>query len=213
MHSKTIYFIEPSPNGDYLLDLAQKLSSDGYSLSYTEKEIFLMTEMKQVLLEKGATSILSQQLLTEEVLPDSTPRNAILDTLKYKLNRCAPQQSLHIIDPYLYPTNYDSDYIAYFVQIFKSVMEACNYIKICTLQNRNTNLERQIENAIKNINSQISIENKYSNVFHDRFWIADSERGVFVGTSLNGIGRRYAVIDYLQETDAKEIVQRYNQIP
>ncbi len=172
-----------------------------------------MTEMKQVLLEKGATSILSQQLLTEEVLPDSTPRNAVIDTLKYKLNRCNPKNSLHIIDPYLFPSNYDSDYVTDFVEIFRSAIEVCNHIKICTLQNRNTNLEQQIESQIQNINIQISIEKKYSNVFHDRFWIADDERGVFVGTSLNGIGRRYAVVDYLQEADAKEIVQRYNQIP
>ncbi len=213
MQSKTIYFIEPSPNGDYLLYLAQKLSSDGYILSYTEKEIFLMTETKQMLLEKGTSSILSQQLLTEEVLPDSTPRNAVLDTLKCMLNRCAPKQSLHIIDPYLYPTNCDCDYIAFFVQIFESAINNCSYIKICTLPKRNKELEQQIKDQIKRMNSQISIENKYSDVFHDRFWIADSERGVFVGTSLNGIGRRYAVIDYLQKTDAEEIVKRYNQIP
>ena len=213
MASKTIYFIEPPPDGDYLIYLAQKLSGDGYRLSYTDKEIFLMTEIKRVLLEKGATSILSQQLLTEEVLPDSTPSNAVLDTLKYKLNRCNPNDSLHIIDPYLYPSNHDPDYIADSVNIFQDAIETCNYIKICTLQNRNTNLERQIESQILSINPQVSIEKKYSNVFHDRFWIADNERGVFVGTSLNGVGRRYAVVDYLQEEDAKEIINRYNQIP
>ena len=213
MTLKTIYFIEPPPDGDYLINLAQKLSSDGYSLSYIDKEIFLTTEIKQVLLDKGITSILSQQLLPEEVLPDSTPRNAVIDILKYKLNRCNPNDSLHIIDPYLYPSNYDQDYIADFVEIFKASIKACNHIKICTLQNRNSNLEQQIENQIHTINPQISIEKKYSNVFHDRFWIADNERGVFVGTSLNGIGRRYAVVDYLQEEDAKEIVNRYNQIP
>lgn len=213
MTSNTIYLIEPSPDGDYLIDLAQKLSGDGFSLSYTDKEILLMTEIKQVLLEKGATSILSQQLLTEEVLPDSTPRNAVLDTLKFKLNRCNPINSLHIIDPYLYPSNYDQDYLNDFVSIFQGAIKACGYLNICTLQNRNTNLEQQIESQIQSINPNISINKKYSNVFHDRFWIADEERGVFVGTSLNGVGRRYAVIDYLQEEDAKEIVTRYNQIP
>jgi len=169
--------------------------------------------LKQILLEKGVTSILSQQLLTEEVLPDGTPRNAVIDTLKYKLNRCNPNNTLHIIDPYLYPQNYDPNYISDFVEIFRDAIKACNHIKICTLQNRNTNLEQQIESQIQNINPQTSIEKKYSNVFHDRFWIADEERGIFVGTSLNGIGRRYAVVDYLQEEDAKEIVKRYNQIP
>ena len=213
MSSNTIYYIKPPPDGDYLLELAQKLSSDGYSISYTEKEILLMTELKQTLLDKGATAILSQELLTEEVLPDNTPRNAVFDTLKYLLNRCSPTQSLHIIDPYLYPSNQDSDYITDFIDIFEATLKLCSRVSIATLPNRNTSLEQQIENKIKRVNSQISIQTKYTNVFHDRFWIADDVRGVFVGTSLNGIGKRYAVIDYLHEDDAKNIVQRYNQIP
>jgi len=112
MTTNTVYFIEPSPDGDYLIELEQSLSKDGYSLSYTEKDILLMTELKQLLLEKGATAILEQESLLEAILPDNTPRNAVLDTLKYKLNHCSPMQSLHIIDPYLYPTGNDADYIA-----------------------------------------------------------------------------------------------------
>jgi hypothetical protein len=33
-----------------------------------------------------------------------------------------------------------------------------------------------------------------SSEFHDRFWIADGARGLFVG---NGLGKRYALADYL----------------
>ena len=213
MSSSTIYYINPPPDGDYLLELAQKISKDGYSLSFGEKEILLMTETKQILLDKGPTAILSQEVLTEEVLPDNTPRNAVLDTLKYKLNRCSASQSLHIIDPYLYPSTQDSDYVSDFINIFEATLKLCSYVSIATKANRNASLEQQIENEIKKVNPQVSILKKYTNVFHDRFWIVDDVRGVFVGTSLNGIGKRYAIIDYLQENDAQEIVQRYNQIP
>ncbi|MEZ5284987.1 MAG: hypothetical protein R2712_09300 [Vicinamibacterales bacterium] len=41
--------------------------------------------------------------------------------------------------------------------------------------------------------------------YHDRFWIADEERGLFVGTSLNGIGKRYCLVDYMAPHDASEI--------
>jgi len=213
MSSSTIYYINPPPDGDYLIELAQRLSTDGYNLSSGEKEILLMTGIKQILLDKGPTAILSQELLTEEVLPDNTPRNAVLDTLKYKLNHCSATRSLHIIDPYLYPSIQDPDYVSDFIKIFEATLRLCSCVSIATKANRNASLERKIENEINKVNPQISILRKYTNVFHDRIWIVDDVRGVFVGTSLNGIGKRYAVIDYLQENDAREIVQRYNQIP
>ena len=169
MTTSTVYFIKPPPDGDYLIKLAQRLSKDGYNLSYTDKEIFLITELKHVLLEKGATAILSQQLLTEEFLPDSAPRNTVLDTLRYKLNRCSPKQSLHIIDPYLYPSNNDADYVTDFISIFEDSLKSCSVLHIATLQNRNMYLEQQINNVINKINPNLSITIKYTNVFHDRF--------------------------------------------
>ena len=81
------------------------------------------------------------------------------------------------------------------------------------MQHSRIEIEQNIHTAIKQINPNISINTKYTKIFHDRFWIVDSKKGVFVGTSLNGIGRRYAVIDWLQEDDAKEITQRYSQLP
>jgi len=213
MSPSTIYYIDPTPDGEYLLELAQNMSNDGYRLSFGEKEILLMAETKQMLLDKGPTVILSQELLMEEVLPDNTPRNAVLDTLKYKLNRCSATQSLHIIDPYLYPSAQDPDYVTDFISIFAATLRLCSCVHIATRARRNAGLETQIENEIRQVNPQISIRKKYTDVFHDRFWIIDDIRGVFVGTSLNGIGKRYAIIDYLQENDAREIVQRYNQIP
>ncbi|WP_373033785.1 hypothetical protein [Sulfurovum sp.] len=213
MSSNNLYIIEPSPDSDYIIKLAEQLSKDGYRLLSTTKDVLLFTEMKQVLLDESVTDILSRELLTEAVLPDSTPRNAVLDTLKYKLNRCTATNSLLIVDPYLYPANYDTDYINDFISVFRESLQQCSKLSIATLSNRNTTLEQLLDSEIQLINPQISIEKKYTNVFHDRFWIADNTKGVFVGTSLNGIGKRYAVIDYLHENDANDIVQRYSQIP
>ena len=206
------YFIRPIPDGDYLIALSRKLSKDGYELVSVQKDIFLLQNIRQVLLEKGATAILSQQLLNEEVLPDNTPRNFIIDTLRYKLDRCSPTQSLLIIDPYLYPAKEDSDYQTDFLTVFGDSLKKCFQLDVATLPSRNSVLEFQIDSAIEQINPNIAIYKKYTDVFHDRFWIADQRRGVFVGTSLNGIGKRYALIDYLREDDATAIVQRYAQI-
>ncbi len=59
--SDIVYFIAPAPSGDFLLELSQELTKHGYKLSYSAKEIFVAPEVKQILLEKGSTAILSNQ--------------------------------------------------------------------------------------------------------------------------------------------------------
>jgi hypothetical protein len=46
-----------------------------------------------------------------------------------------------------------------------------------------------------------------SEKFHDRFWLADGARGLVVGTSLNGLGKRYALVDFMQPSDVRDVVQ------
>jgi hypothetical protein len=188
----------------------------GYCLSsteyYTEKEISLRLEAIDLIKEKGTTNILSKQLLTEEVLPDNTSKDVVLDTLRYKLNRINPQISLIIIDPYLFPKNNDADYESYFFDLFRDVLSICKELHIITRKDRNKPLELKIKTKITSDNPQISIDSKYTEIFHDRFWIADEARGLFVGTSLNGVGKRYAIVDYLDDRDTNEIVKRFKSI-
>jgi hypothetical protein len=209
--SEPVYLIDPPPSVEFLSKLAQHLSLHGHNLSYIGKEILLMESVKQMLLDIGETVIVSRQLLTEEVLPDKTPRAAVLDTLRYKLNRCQPRGTLLIVDPYIYPETPDPDYVADFISVFTDAITACSSLEICTI--KRWPIENELDTAIKALNPRISITKKFSRVFHDRFWIADGSRGLFVGTSFNGLGKRYAVVDYLTEEDAKDIYQRYSQIP
>ena len=65
---------------------------------------------------------------------------------------------------------------------------------------------------IQKINTSIKVSQKYTDDFHDRFWIIDDKKGLFIGTSLNGIGKRYSLIDYLQDSDVANITLRYKQI-
>ena len=213
MEHDEIFFIKPLPSTDYRLELQQHIKRDGYNLSYIDKRVFIEKEMKSVLLKKGVTAILTNQQLKEEVLPDNTPRNVVLDTLRYKIDQCEASQSILIIDPYLFPFNSDSDYLSDLIKIFENSIKKCVKLEIATLSNRNQTLQQQMQNKISEMNQNIKINYKYTNVFHDRFWIADNTRGVFVGTSLNGIGKKYAIIDWLQEDDAKAIVNRYRQLP
>lgn len=213
MTQDEVFFIEPIPDADQRLILHQHMRKYGFNLSSVDTRILVWQEVKRLLLEKGATAILTRQQLNEEVLPDSTPRNVIVDTLRYKISQCHPNQSMLIIDPYLFPSSPDHDYLSFFLQIFEDSLKGSTHLMIATMANRNTSLEGQMLAQIRQLNPSILITRKYTDVFHDRFWIADESRGVFVGTSLNGMGKKYAVIDWLHEGDALEIAQRYRSLP
>jgi hypothetical protein len=53
----------------------------------------------------------------------------------------------------------------------------------------------------------IQIKDSISDEFHDRYWInIDNAKGVIVGTSLNGIGKKISMIDYATSADSREII-------
>jgi hypothetical protein len=53
---------------------------------------------------------------------------------------------------------------------------------------------------------------KMTDDFHDRFWIADKAKGLFVGTSLNGIGKKYALVDVMRDEDTATIVKELRRV-
>jgi hypothetical protein len=52
----------------------------------------------------------------------------------------------------------------------------------------------------------MSIKVKYSNDFHDRFWIANRNKGFCTGTSLNGVGKKISLINEIADEDVKDII-------
>jgi len=210
--SDTIFLIEPEPNGDEIIEIANILKSKGFDISFTSEEIRLMLRTKKYILENGITNILSTELLQEETLPDNTSRDVLLNVLKYKLLQINATDKITIIDSFLYPNNPDSDYEDFFIEIFKKEIKSCAEIEIITKVNRNIGLESNLDCKIKQINPNINIIHKYSDEFHDRFWIANDSVGLFIGTSLNGIGRKYSIIDYLRDNDVTDIVNKIKKI-
>ncbi|MBZ5763059.1 hypothetical protein LAV84_26320 [Rhizobium sp. VS19-DR104.2] len=54
----------------------------------------------------------------------------------------------------------------------------------------------------------IQIKDSISDEFHDRYWLdIDSAKGIVVGTSLNGIGKKISMIDYATSADSMEILR------
>ena len=54
---------------------------------------------------------------------------------------------------------------------------------------------------------------EYKLEINDRFWIGDQTRGIVIGTSLTGLGNRYALMDYISDQDSADIYARYQALP
>jgi len=208
-----VYFIKPKkPNCEQLLKIETFLEEMGFNLSYLDSRIYLKQEAGNIIRKYGMTKLLSDSQLMEEVLPDGGSSNVLKDTLRYKLKLINAQNELLIIDPYLFPQGHDSDYIELVKSIFSDTLNLITQLHVVTKTQRNQSLENEFHIMVNMINPNITITTKYSSVFHDRFWILDKEKGIFIGTSLNGIGNRYAVIDYLNSSDTNEIYARFKQL-
>lgn len=212
MTDNILYRFDPPLEIEKLLQVAELARDLGSSL-LQETSASLVLEAQNLLRERGPSAILRVVPLTEAVLPDNTPRDQLLDTIRYQLNRCNPTQSLLIVDPYLFPANPDANYLQDLISLIAPAVERGIDPTIATKADRNGALEASFLSGLASLRVGATASIKYTNAFHDRFWIADDERGLFVGTSLNGVGRRYAVADYLDEADAQEIAARVAAIP
>lgn len=207
------YFLKPEPGGDDLFAVADLLAAKGFELSQSRTSIVARLAAKDLLRDHGPRSLLNWGPLNESVLPDNTPRDVLIDTLRYQLNRCQPTASLLVIDPYLFPSRPDANYRTDLVSLLEPAARAGLRLDIATGQTHNAALMADVLSDLRAINPAVIPTVKLTDDFHDRFWIADGVRGLFIGTSINGIGRRYAIADYLEDEDAIAINARYAAVP
>ncbi len=128
------------------------------------------------------------------------------DILIDYLKQSDPKQELIIIDPHLFPTNPAATYLALLTRVIGSVVAAVNTVHIITKSNYNQNLFATLRSSLRSQSSNTVVKITISDDFHDRFWICDKTHGIIVGTSLNGLGIRYSVIQKLDDLDTQDIV-------
>jgi len=104
---------------------------------------------------------------------------------------------LIIVDPYIFYSVEDE-----YCDILRSVLELSKAKTIIVI----TDAHNYRQASYDRISQNIKVEVKYSNCFHDRFWIANREKGFYTGTSFNGIGKKISLINILSKEDVKEIV-------
>lgn len=143
------------------------------------------------------------EYFTEEVLLDNISDDDIVNKFNCYLEQIKSEGAdLVIIDPYILSKS-DLNYTNTLINILKKA-KAKKYTIITNQENVNYISKNNIQKEIPNI------EIIFAKKIHDRFWICNRKTGFYIGTSLNGIGRKLTLINLLKESEVTDIVSYLN---
>jgi hypothetical protein len=164
--------------------------------------------IEDAIVNEGLSNLLRRQPLVEAVVPPGERPDRIRDLLVKFLAATGVDEELIIVDPYFFATSKDPSYPSFVSQIISPFARALRRVNIITLPDRvNSSVKENVVQGIQGLSGGITVNHAMSTDYHDRFWISASRsKGILTGSSLNGLGRRYAVIDRLAEDDVRDIV-------
>jgi hypothetical protein len=163
-------------------------------------------EIKQLLVTEGISGLWRKIPLREAVLPGPVDDRApLLRLLAEMIRRLAAERDFVIVDPYLLPNEPRGDYLYELIGLLELVAARVARLHLVTMQ-FNERLFGELSEELAERCPHCAVTHVRSRRYHDRFWMADESRGLFVGTSLNGVGRRYALADFLDSNDVAEII-------
>jgi hypothetical protein len=178
----------------------------GFELRIGTRFALVESELKRLVAEKGVSYVWQLMRLQEAILARTQNAPAIVTLLASMLSRLAPTQDFVIVDRFLLPKSKSSDYLKTLVSLIEPISRAVCQLILVTSRNYNPQLLTDLAAQVSPPGSNCLIVHRISDTFHDHFWIADRHRGLFIGTSLNGIGLRYALADYMHENDVRDVV-------
>lgn len=201
------FFIRVSTDpGTELEDLASKLEKiKGFKFyEYTPQTGEIE---KDWLIEVGQTLALQTEDVSEALGTTSHQPNDIKELIQKFLDKIITTNQLLIVDRFIFPTKRDSNYPNFLCDLLDKYIGTLEKIIFITSPSYERPVQVSVETLLKSKKPTLNIEYKFSDEYHDRFWISDfDKRGVFLGTSLNGYGRKYALVDYINISDVRQIV-------
>ncbi len=213
------YFkIMPSEEFDYIqfaVDVA-----NGRPVDFMRSQIFsleqpifdLRNEFMDYIVKNGLTTYIEIGPINEELTTPRMPMNTVVSILIQFLSSIGIDNELIIIDPYFFPNNSGQYYLTTIIQILSPFLSQLTDLRIITHPQFNHNTKILIENGLHRQQASLRIHHTQTAEIHDRFWISNNrQKGILTGTSLNGLGRKYAIIDHLKNEDVTEIINEFSR--
>ena len=156
----------------------------------------------------GLSALLRREPLMEALVAPGTTSSAIQSLLQAFLSALRVTTDLVIVDPYFFASTTDAGYPALIEQVLHQILPTLHTLTVITLPNKvNVALVTNVTSALAAQAPNLSVVHKTTQTFHDRFWIDPvSAKGFICGSSLNGLGKRYALVDNLQPSDVADVI-------
>ena len=218
---KSPFYLRLDPADDFdftkfIVDQAnnKKGNLSGCSVSLiSDPFIYFREQFIEEITKIGFSTFLKLESLNEELTTPRTPTNKIISSLIKYLENIGIDKELIIIDPYFFAPSAGTDYFTTVSEILSPFLNTLKELRIVTASNGqafSSETKNGIESELQKISPSLEVHHSNSNNLHDRFWISNKrKKGILTGTSLNGLGKKYAIVDYIKEEDVANIVSAF----
>ncbi|WP_455387571.1 hypothetical protein [Petrachloros mirabilis] len=165
--------------------------------------------LREYVAENGLSSLFHFTITCDSVLHPGLHVDDIEKVILSFIRRLEGAKNLFIIDPYFYSN--DPSCVDLFGRLIETLSETLDTVTFIT-NGQNIEKKMAMHEVLRKGIPAIKIADIKTDQFHDRFWIdPDSMRGIVFGTSLNGIGKKIALVDKLSSSDVREIASLARQ--
>lgn len=164
----------------------------------------LRADIQQYVIEHGLSSLFYNYLTCDAIMHPGFKTDEIEAIVLGIMSSLDGVKHLLIIDAFFYDDK--PECLLLLEKIVRSMSSKLEKVTLIT-HGKRVNMRPAMHNVFCTVVPGIQINDVVTDNFHDRYWIDfDSSKGVVVGTSLNGIGKKVAMIDYANSADSREIV-------
>lgn len=169
----------------------------------TSPAIFFRTEFVEYIAEHGLHSLFKLQLVMEDITSPSMAIDEVETVVAKFVRTLLPAKRLVIVDPYFYKPGSDTD--AFVARLLGQ--QAATLEQVFIFSNGSGSMKSQMHAAFATVAPKVAVFDTSTDAFHDRFWInPDEGTGIVMGTSLNGLGKKIALVDKLSRSDVQDVM-------
>lgn len=165
----------------------------------------LRADIQQYVIEHGLSSLFYSYLTCDAIMHPGFRTDEIETIVIGIMSKLDGVKHLLIIDAFFYDDK--PDCLLLLEKIVRSMSSKLENVTLIT-HGKRVSMRPAMHNVFSTVVPGIQINDVVTDDFHDRYWIdVESTKGVMVGTSLNGIGKKIAMIDYANSADSREMAR------
>ncbi len=217
MEKKLILSVSKKTNGDlsdFIGELHKYKIVEKYNVGIiADPVMYFRNDFINEVVNNGFSSMLNFSLTMDDITTSGMHIDEIERVFYKFIKHLKPINHLVITDPYFYPKLDEVDIVAAkFIQLINPIINEIDKITVVSNGKNKSSINQYIKN-LKKANPKIQLKNYITQDFHDRFWLnPTAKKGIVVGTSINGIGKKISLVDTLNSVDASQVIEEVSKI-